>query len=237
MDNNFNNLTNSELINIIKNLQCENKKIKIDLRTIEILKNNHEKGEEIEINYRKEIFNIIKEDIYMQNIIGPKPTSSNKNDIKFCIKEIYNLCKLLELFMKNNNIKNRLEFMEIFKNNKIMLCNNNNTLHSLYKKYNIKNHIELEIIVKKHNNTNINNYQNESLEDNINFVTESIKDIKIEEEKEDIKNYKIQCIYIPVKGKNKNIKCNKYANNETKYSDNPLCSVHKKCKNVINSQK
>lgn len=218
MDNDFNMLSNNELINIIKDLQKENKNLKIDLRTTEILKNNYEREKEIEINYRNEIFNIIKDDIYMQNIVGPKTTSSNKNDIKFCIKELYSICKALDSFMKNNNIKNRSEFIKILENNSVTL-DKNYRLYSLYEKYNIKDYTELEIIIKKYYK-NINN----SSDEDINVVTDSVRNIIIEEEKQN----KMQCTYIYVKGKNKDIRCNKYVNNETKKTDKPLCSVHKK---------
>lgn len=223
MNNNFNNLSNSELINIIKDLQDENKKIKIDLRTMEILKSNYEKEKEIEINYRKEIFSIIKDDIYMQNIVGPKPTSSSKNNIRFCIKELYNICKALDIFMKNNNIKNRSEFIKIIQNNRLTL-GKDNKIYSLYEKYNIKDYTELENIIKKYKNTNIINCQDDLSDGDINVVIKSVENIILEEENQ----HKIQCSYIPVKGKSKNIRCNKNVKNETKYLDKPLCSIHKK---------
>lgn len=230
MNNNLSNLSNSELIKIIKDLQDENNKIKMDLRTMEILKSNYEKEKEIEINYRKEIFSIVKDDIYMKNIVGPKPTYSSKNDIKFCIKELYNVCKELDIFMKNNNLKNRSEFIKIIKNNRLTL-DKDNKIYSLYEKYNIKDYNELENIIKKYKNANITNSDRD-----INDVIKSVENIILEEEKQ----HKIQCVYKPVKGKNKDIRCNKYVNNETRYSDNPLCSGHKrnnvkKTKILINS--
>ena len=199
MNINLNNLSNSELIKIIKDLQDENNKIKIDLRTMEILKDNYEKEKEIEINYRKEIFSIVKDDIYMQNIVGPKPTYSSKNDIKFCIKDLYNMCKELDIFMKNNNLKNRSEFIKNMKNNRLKLVKDNKT-YSLYEKYNIKNYTELENIIKKYKNVNIINSQNELSDSDINDVINSVGNIILEEEKQiktnniiyDFDNMKIQ---------------------------------------------
>lgn len=176
MNNNLSNLSNSELIKIIKDLQDENNKIKMDLRTMEILKSNYEKEKEIEINYRKEIFSIVKDDIYMKNIVGPKPTYSSKNDIKFCIKELYNVCKELDIFMKNNNLKNRSEFIKIIKNNRLTL-DKDNKIYSLYEKYNIKDYNELENIIKKYKNANITNSDRD-----INDVIKSVENIILEEE-------------------------------------------------------
>lgn len=190
MNNNLDNLSKNELINIIKNLQDENKKLKSDLHVIKILENNYKKSKEIEINYHEEIFNIIKDDIYMKTLIGPKPTSFDKKSIKFCINELYNTCKSLESFIEDNNIKNRSELIKILKNNRIILDNNKDNMN-----------------------------------EDINIITESIKNIIIEDKKN-----KIQCSYIFLKGKNKNTKCKKYVNDETKKTDKPLCSSHKKVK-------
>jgi len=190
MDDNIDN-SNIELKDIIENLQNENKKLKTDLHITKILKDNYESGKENEINYIKEIFNIIKDDIYMQNRMGPKVKSSDKNSIKFCINELYNTCKSLEIFMKNNNIKNRFDLIKNFKNNNIVLKSN-------------------------------------ILED-VDIISESVKNIVIDEKKEVMgsKN-KILCSFIPSRGKNKNIQCYKYVNNETKDTNYPLCSIHKK---------
>lgn len=190
MNNNIDN-SNIEFKNIIENLQNENKKLKTDLHITKILKDNYKYGKENEINYIKEIFNIIKDDIYIQNRIGPNVTSSDKNSIKFCINELYNTCKYLEIFMKNNNLKNRSDLIKNFKNNNIILKSN-------------------------------------ILED-INVISESVKNIVIDEKKEviELKN-KIQCSFIPSRGKNKNIQCYKYVNNKTKETKYPLCSIHKK---------
>lgn len=206
MDNNFDNLSKKEIINIIENLQNENKKLKLDLHIIKVLENNYKRDKEIETDYRVEIFNIIKDDIYMKKFIGPKPTSSDKNAIKFCINELYNTCKSLELFMENNNIKNRSELIKIFKNNRIILDKDNS-----------KDYIKLENIYEKNDNI---------INEDVNVVTESIKNIIIDDNKQ-----KRQCSYIFLKGKNKNTKCNKYVNNETKKTDKPLCYIHKKVKN------
>lgn len=203
MNNNLDNLSKNELINIIKNLQDENKKLKSDLHIIKILENNYKRSEEIEINYREEIFNIIKDDLYMKNRIGPKPTSFDKKSIKFCIAELYNTCKSLETFIEDNKIKNRSELINFLKNNRITLDNNNS-----------KDYIELEDIKKKNN-----------MNEDVNVITESIKKIIIEDKK-----HKIQCSYIFLKGKNKNTKCKKYVNDETIKTDKPLCSSHKKLK-------
>ena len=121
MENKYNDLSNDQLIKIIKRLEEENKDLKINLKITEILKKNYEVEKKEAVNYCGEIFDIIKNDIYMESIVGPKPTSSNKNDIKFCIKELYDLCKILDKFMKNNNIKNRTELKKIIKNNGITL--------------------------------------------------------------------------------------------------------------------
>lgn len=217
MDDNFDNLSKDELKDIIKDLQNENKKLKTDLHIMKILKDNYESGKKNEDNYREEIFNIVKDDIYIQKLVGPKPTSFDKNAIKFCITELYNTCKYLEPFMINNNIKCRTDLAKFFQNN-----------NNLYEKYNIKNYIELENIIKKYKNIDMNNYNN-VLEDNINIISESIKNIVIDNKKEN----KIQCTYIPSKGKNKNIQCNKNVNNETKGSNSPLCSIHKKIINKV----
>lgn len=196
MNINLNNLSNSELIKIIKDLQDENNKIKIDLHTIEILKKNYEKEKEIEINYRKEIFSIVKDDIYMQNIVGPKPTYSSKNDIKFCIKELYNMCKELDIFMKNNNLKNRSEFIKKIQNNRLKLVKDNKK-YSLYEKY---------------KNVNIINSQNELSDSDINDVINSVGNIILEEEKQlktnniiyDFDNMKIQDLKLFCKTNNIN---------------------------------
>lgn len=196
MNINLNNLSNSELIKIIKDLQDENNKIKIDLHTIEILKENYEKEKEIEINYRKEIFSIVKDDIYMQNIVGPKPTYSSKNDIKFCIKELYNMCKELDIFMKNNNLKNRSEFIKKIQNNRLKLVKDNKK-YSLYEKY---------------KNVNIINSQNELSDSDINDVINSVGNIILEEEKQlktnniiyDFDNMKIQDLKLFCKTNNIN---------------------------------
>lgn len=188
MESNINKLSNDELKDIIKNLQNENKKLKTDLHVMKILKDNYELGNKNEDNYREEIFNIIQNDIYIQNIIGPKPTSFDKNTLKFCISELYNTCKALEPFMKYNNIKSRSDLIKKLQINNMILDNND-----------IKD---------------------------IDIVSESIKNIVINE-KSDINPKKI-CSYIPSKGKNKNIQCNKYVNNETTNSNKPLCYIHKK---------
>jgi hypothetical protein len=198
MENNINKLSNDELKAIIKDLQNENKKLRTDLHVIKILKDNYEIGKRNEDNYREEIFNIIQNDIYMQNIIGPNPTSFDKNTIKFCISEMYTTCKALEPFMKYNNIKSRSALIKILQNNNMILDNND-----------IK----------------VNNYNKNILKD-IDIVSESIKKIVINE-KSDTSPKKI-CSYIPSKGKNKNIQCNKHVNNETMNSTKPLCYIHKK---------
>lgn len=188
MESNINKLSNDELKDIIKNLQNENKKLKTDLHVMKILKDNYELGKKNEDNYREEIFNIIQNDIYIQNIIGPKPTSFDKNTLKFCISELYTTCKALEPFMKYNNIKSRSDLIKKLQINNIILDNND-----------IKD---------------------------IDIVSESIKNIVING-KSDVNPKKI-CSYIPSKGKNKNIQCNKYVNNETTNSNKPLCYIHKK---------
>lgn len=188
MESNINKLSNDELKDIIKNLQNENKKLKTDLHVMKILKDNYELGKKNEDNYREEIFNIIQNDIYIQNIIGPKPTSFDKNTLKFCISELYTTCKALEPFMKYNNIKSRSDLIKKLQINNMILDNND-----------IKD---------------------------IDIVSESIKNIVINE-KSDVNPKKI-CSYIPSKGKNKNIQCNKYVNNETTNSNKPLCYIHKK---------
>jgi hypothetical protein len=198
MEDNINKLSNDELKDIIKDLQNENKKLKTDLHVMKILKDNYELGKKNEDNYREEIFNIIQNDIYIQKIIGPKPTSFDKNTIKFCISELYNTCKALEPFMKYNNIKCRSDLIKKLQTNNIILDNND-----------IK----------------INNYNKNILKD-IDIVSESIKNIVISE-KTDL-NEKKTCFHIPSKGKNKNIQCNKYVNNETINSNKPLCYIHKK---------
>jgi hypothetical protein len=153
---------------------------------MEILKCNYEKEKEIEINYRKEIFSIVKDDIYMQNIVGPKPTYSSKNDIKFCIKELYNMCKELDIFMKNNNLKNRSEFINNIQNNRLTL--------------------------EKYKNVNIINSQNELSDRDINNVINSVENIILEEEKQiktnniiyDFDNMKIQDLKLFCKTNNIN---------------------------------
>jgi hypothetical protein len=191
MENNINKLSNDELKAIIKDLKNENRKLKTDLHVMKILKDNYEIGKRNEDNYREEIFNIIQNDIYMQNIIGLKPTSFDKNTIKFCISDMYTTCKALEPFMKYNNIKSRSALIKELENNDIK----------------------------------VNNYSKNILKD-IDIVSESIKGIVINE-KTDERSQK-RCSYIPSKGKNKNIQCNKHVNNETMNSTKPLCYIHKK---------